>query len=224
MNDTGGDRAGGRAGALAFFGVVTASVSHELNNVLSIVDQTGGLLQDTIAAGAPIQADRVAAAAGAVRRQAERGLEIVRRLNRFAHSADDVCVRFDPTEVLENLVGLSQRFAQLERVELDLADTRGHPTLTGDPLAFQAVTFHAIRSGLAAARRGDRVTVGMREGDDGARFVLECPSPIEVGDEVLENLRRLATHLRAGVSTTDGNGTSTLEITFRNESPRDAAG
>ena len=33
---------------LKFFSAITASVTHELNNVLSIINQTGGLLEDLL--------------------------------------------------------------------------------------------------------------------------------------------------------------------------------
>ena len=45
--------------SLAFFGAITASVSHELNNVMSIIDQNNGLLKDLLAVGHPISNERL---------------------------------------------------------------------------------------------------------------------------------------------------------------------
>ena len=72
---------------LAFFGAITASVSHELNNVISIVYQTAGLLNDLLAGaqrGRPISDERLEQIAIRIGEQTERGAAIIKRLNAFA--------------------------------------------------------------------------------------------------------------------------------------------
>jgi len=47
---------------LAFFGAITASISHELNNVIAIIDQSAGLLNDLLAGaqyGRPITNEKL---------------------------------------------------------------------------------------------------------------------------------------------------------------------
>jgi len=76
---------------LVFFGTLTASVTHELNNVLSIIDQTRGLLEDLAvgaASGRAIDPARLETIATRIDRQVRKGVEIMSCLNRFAHSLD----------------------------------------------------------------------------------------------------------------------------------------
>ena len=104
---------------LAFFGAVTASVTHEQNNVLSVIDQTAGLLQDMIAAereGTPINIDRLADAVRTVQAQTERSLGIIRRL-RLRSSAEPLTLVGSPF-FAQAAVFLSIRLA-LETAERD---------------------------------------------------------------------------------------------------------
>ena len=76
---------------LHYFGQVTASVSHELKNVLAILSEHAGLLQDLAGmaqAGQGVDAERSRRLAAGMLRQIGRGDEIIRRMNRFAHSVD----------------------------------------------------------------------------------------------------------------------------------------
>jgi len=47
---------------LKFFGIITASVTHELNNILSIIDQSAGLVEDFMAnpdSGVPLTEEKL---------------------------------------------------------------------------------------------------------------------------------------------------------------------
>ena len=76
---------------LHYFGMVSASVSHELKNVLAILNENAGLLQDFAAMaeqGLPLDPDRIRRLAATMLGQIDRGDAIINRMNRFAHSAD----------------------------------------------------------------------------------------------------------------------------------------
>ena len=74
-----------------FFGEMSASISHEIKNVLAIVNENAGLLQDMvmmIEKGMPLSPERLSGLARSIVRQVKRGDRIVKDMNRFAHSAD----------------------------------------------------------------------------------------------------------------------------------------
>ncbi|MGD8291766.1 MAG: sensor histidine kinase, partial [Desulfobacterales bacterium] len=76
---------------LQFFGRISASVSHELKNVLAIVNENAGLLEDLACManrGKPIDPSRLIKMADAVKKQVGRADEILKNMNRFAHSID----------------------------------------------------------------------------------------------------------------------------------------
>ncbi len=99
-----------------FIGTITASATHEMRNVLAIVKESAGLIEDLVhassrAGGAP-HGDRILKATGRIDAQVARGAEIVTRLNRFAHSMDGGRERVDLAEEVREVAFLSQRLAR----------------------------------------------------------------------------------------------------------------
>lgn len=183
------------ADSLAFFGAVTASVSHELNNVISIIDQTAGLIEDMIAGeerGVPISIERLGTASATVRRQTGRGLDIIHKLNRFAHSADLPLVEFDINEVLTNLVGLTQRLASLKRSELEFKPTAEAVKITGNPFLLQQILFSAIRLVLTVVEPNDKIVLSAGKADSEVVIEIRCPRAMTVSDQNLAALQALA--------------------------------
>ena len=71
---------------LQFFGKISASISHEIKNVLAIINENAGLLEDfTLMAekGRPIDMERFKTVAGKIRGQVGRADGIVKNFNRF---------------------------------------------------------------------------------------------------------------------------------------------
>ena len=106
---------------LDFFGNMTASISHELKNALAIVNENAGLLGDLallMEKGRPLSPERLVSLAGNIRRQVQRADDIIRRLNRFAHSAHEPAASTDLGEVLAFTVALADRLATMKGVAL----------------------------------------------------------------------------------------------------------
>lgn len=202
---------------LAFFGAVTASVSHDLNNVISIIDQTAGLLQDMIDAenkGIPINIDRLLEAVASIQTQTERGLGMIGRFNRFAHSADESRVEFDATEVLGNIVELCQRLAGLKYAKLELKPLPGRLKMVGSPFFVQAVIFLSIRAALDAMERDDTIQVFARAEGEGTVVCLESPRRIDTSHQDMTALRLIAQHMSAQVEVKNDRQPAVVEITF----------
>ena len=105
-----------------FFGKMTASISHEIKNVLAIINENAGLLEDiTLMAdrGKPVEPQRLKTLAQAVIKQISRADTIVKNLNRFAHSADESLKSVDLNDILELVVVLSNRLAAMRGIELE---------------------------------------------------------------------------------------------------------
>jgi len=105
-----------------FFGKMTASISHEIKNVLAIINENAGLLEDiTLMAdrGRPIEPERLKTLAQAVMKQISRADTIVKNMNRFAHSTDESIKSVDLNDTLELVVVLSNRLASMRGLELD---------------------------------------------------------------------------------------------------------
>ena len=109
---------------LHFFGSMTASISHELKNALAIINENGGLLGDLamlMEKGRPLEPERLKTLSGNIRRQVQRADDIIRRLNRFAHSAQEPAATSDVREIFEFTIALATRLATMKGVTMTIA-------------------------------------------------------------------------------------------------------
>lgn len=173
-----------RERGLAFFGAITASVSHELNNVISIIDQSAGLLDDLLAgagAGQPLDNEKLERISGSILKQTGRGLTILRQLNRFAHTVDDARCQFEMTAVVDILVRLCQRLAGLKRMELGFDSAGTDVLVLGSPFLLEQAVFAVLRQTLDEGNRDDRITVSVLQDQSfGMVTVGAVPSGVDL--------------------------------------------
>jgi C4-dicarboxylate-specific signal transduction histidine kinase len=122
---------------LQFFGKMTASISHEIKNVLAIINENAGLLEDLALMadrGAAIDPQRLKNMSQAVVKQVGRADTIMKNMNRLAHSVDESINTIDLNDILELLVALSNRFASTRGVAVQ-------PKLNESPLKLRTSPF-----------------------------------------------------------------------------------
>ena len=122
---------------LQFFGKISASVSHELKNVLAIINENAGLLEDlTLMAdrGVPLDPARLNAMAAVVKKQIGRADTIIGNMNRFAHSADQPVTTVDLAQMVELAMAVTARFAAMKGIKINLK-------LPDNPVAVQTAPF-----------------------------------------------------------------------------------
>ncbi len=173
----------------AFLAKITASATHEIRNVLAIVKESAGLIQDVIhswgQSGVPNQ-DKVLRSLGRIDAQVTRGADLLSNLNRFAHSLDRAQEETDLSLEAQQVALLSQRFARKKRhlVQVRPADQRLPVALK--PLELQMALFAAVECcldqlpeastvTLHPAREGDRASVEFI-GEAGEKALLPAPA------------------------------------------------
>jgi signal transduction histidine kinase len=127
---------------LRYFGKVTASVSHELKNVLAILNEQAGLLQDFAAMaerGQPLDLERIRRLSATMLGQISRGDAIVKRMNRFAHSADEDCATVDLGGLATMVVELFARTAATRGVTVELKTAGIAESLSTHPFALETL-------------------------------------------------------------------------------------
>jgi signal transduction histidine kinase len=202
---------------LAFFGALTASISHELNNVISIIDQTAGLLDDMIKGeehGIPINIERLGTAVASIGKQTSRGLTIIRRMNKFAHSADHPTTEYDVRAMMRNLVELSRRLADMKRVDLVCEPAEDELLITGNPFAVQQALFGVIKLILEQAESGARVECGVQTSDPDVNLVMTVSMTMSVDASRLDGIRRTAELHRGRLSIREGEGVTEFRLTI----------
>ncbi|MFH1737920.1 MAG: hypothetical protein ABIH23_02845 [bacterium] len=152
----------GEREGLACFGRITASVSHEMNNVLAIVNELAGLLEDLLYGaeqGKAIEPERLTKVSEGIQKQIQRGQKIVQRLNRFAHSVDEPISECDLHGILDDTVGFARRFASLKGVDLQLEFPEDPVSFTNSRFAVQWAVFSCIDLALSVSNKGDCVQI-----------------------------------------------------------------
>lgn len=171
---------------LHFFGNMTASISHELKNALAIVNENGGLLGDLallMEKGRPLDPERLKTISGNIRRQVQRADDIIRRLNRFAHSAHESATTTNVFEILEFTTALAARLATMKGVTMTVVqgapvplETR--PFLLENMLWLCLKHLFVLADGsqsveFAAEATGADVLIGLRFGEGLAAAEIE---------------------------------------------------
>ena len=186
---------------LNFFGAITRSLSHDLNNVVAIITELAGLIEDFLFAakqGTPLDTGRLENTVERIVRQLERGKNYIKQLNRFGHSVDDPRTSIEAGEILERVVDYSRRFATLKKMSLMCSCPEKYILLEGSPFDLQHVLYRCIDAALGASTPGAEITVELEEADDGARFIISGQEVGESSDETSSRLI-LASQLVEGV-------------------------
>ncbi|MBS1262504.1 MAG: hypothetical protein MAG453_01857 [Calditrichaeota bacterium] len=202
---------------LAFFGRITASVTHELNNVLSIVEQAAGLLEDQLAAnehGVPLDPDRLRTVHSRIERQVERGAGIIHNLNRFSHTVDDRDRDTDLGEFLATLRALCERLAELRHVTLEVVPCASTVLIRHNPFAVLQALFRALEIVLDSAQAGETVRVEALPAADRVtiRFTGPASGLVAHRGPHLETCRSLLAEMDGELGTTEQSGGGAFEI------------
>ena len=169
-----------REQGLAFFGAIAASFSHEINNVISTVNELSGLLDDLARMaerGRPVEPERLQGIAGKTAEQVRRGSELIRRFNRFAHSADAPVATVWLNDLLESFTAVTARFATLKGVELRTAFPKEPVSIETRPFVLEHAVFLIVGEVLSVASPGDVVTVSLERREAGAAIRVSGRTP-----------------------------------------------
>ncbi len=161
--------------SLAFFAKIVAGQGHEITNVLNIINELNGLLQDLMAGadrGHQVNLERVKTISEKVQFQVQRGETMVRQVRAFAHNADVPVTVFDLKTVLEQVVFLAERHTRLSKSELVPDFPEDSTPLECSPFQLQQAVFLAIDAALQASTRPERIVVGYRIEDTRARLFV----------------------------------------------------
>ena len=181
----------------AFIEQITAGATHELRNVLAIVKEAAGLIEDLLNAGAEpgtLDRDKVFWAIARIEAQVGRGTALVGALNRFAHSLGGPDVSFDLRRAVEQAALLGRRFVQKRELEIQVRQDEGELNAVADGLRTYMALIAGIECCAEQVAAGGSVVIGaeLREGEPAVRFSGEdgdaAPVPVRA-DAALMNLR-----------------------------------
>jgi C4-dicarboxylate-specific signal transduction histidine kinase len=173
----------------AFVAEVTSGTTHEIRNILAIVKESAGLMEDLIHAfnrRGSLDQDKLMRSIGRIDAQVARGTELLSNLNRFAHSLDHVQDAIDVAQEIQQVASLCQFRARGRRHLLQVQPGDQNLTVLVNPFRFQMSLFAAVGCCLEQLPEGSTVLIRTDRKDDrptveftgqgGAETVLPTPT------------------------------------------------
>ena len=139
----------------ALLGRIVAEAAHDLNNVLAVTRDGGGLLGDILKmAGDMPYADKLKRIVDSIDRQTKRGAETAKALNQFAHLADEERAESDLATLADLALILTRRFASQRRTEISFPRPKKGIVFTGPVLRVLLGVVACLRACIDACAEG----------------------------------------------------------------------
>ncbi|WP_031479785.1 HAMP domain-containing histidine kinase [Maridesulfovibrio frigidus] len=206
------DTVQGRDG-LCFFGKVSATISHDVKNVLAIINEEAGLLQDlSLMAGQGMELDpeRLVKLAKKIQNQVKRGDTIIKNMNKFAHSVDVPESEVDFYEMTSLVVALFTRMAASKCVTVVLKEGE---MVAGkcDPFVAEMLIARCLEVSMDSAGKNHEIIVEVFT-KNSERVISVHGLRLEVAENDLQAIEALSKN--AGASLIVAPQDSLLEIIF----------
>lgn len=178
---------------LCFFGQISATISHDLKNVLAIINEDAGLMQDyslMAAQGMELDPVKVGKVAEKIQNQIKRGDSIIKNMNKFAHSIDLPECEVDFHELTSLVISLLTRMASRKCVTVSLAESetvRGK----GDPFTIQMLIAKCLELSMDSAGKDGELSVKISKIDGGSAIKIGGLND-SLPEEKLPSLEQLA--------------------------------
>ncbi len=133
---------------------MTTTISHEVKNVLAIINENAGLLEDFTLMGqqgGAVDPDRLVSVTGKVKQQVKRADSIIKNLNRFGHSTDAPVQEIDLEDTVTFMIDLCERQASGRGVALELIASGSAVKVTTNPFLLQNIIWLCLDFALEAA-------------------------------------------------------------------------
>jgi len=153
----------GEAG-LQFFGKMIASISHEIKNVLAVINENAGLLEDFVLLeekGIPLNPEKLKRISKTAKEQVKRADGIIQNMNRFAHSVDETVKTIDVIDTMELMIKLSARFSDMAGVSFKMDSRFNQIKIETNPFLLQNVIWFCLDSIMNLVNSGDTVSIAV---------------------------------------------------------------
>ena len=163
------------------FGKISAAISHDLKNVLAIVNENAGLLDDLAlraAKGIDIPPERLSTATARILKQVKRGDTVLKNLNRYAHSTDAPLQQVNVAEMVALMVDLAGRQAAMKEVVFTIAPAEVQVSTCA--IYVESLVYRLMRQVIDTLPRREAVAITVSEEGDMVLLSLRSASGLEM--------------------------------------------
>lgn len=176
---------------IAFLGKIAAQVTHELKNVLAIIKEASGLMEDIISISpeaATLHQDKIQNSLTRIKDQVKRGVELTGRLNKFAHSSYESPAEIDLYTMIEQIVALAVRVARNRKAVLKVYPPDQSIYIVTCPVRLQRTLFECIECCLNLLDSGGQINIYPKPGHENCQVYFACqdglPTKMFYGDDI----------------------------------------
>ncbi|MCP4745697.1 MAG: HAMP domain-containing histidine kinase [Desulfobacteraceae bacterium] len=155
---------------LAFFGKINAGISHELKNKLAVISETAGLMDDVLEMSkkpGKKQLETIVTCCKTIVEEVNRGFGVVKHMNSFSHSVDDLFTEVNLTETVALMVHITGFLSDACKVDVNSQPEFG-PMVYTCPFRLQNLLYHCFVFAFKSAGLNGRIDVSITKDDDGA--------------------------------------------------------
>jgi hypothetical protein len=152
----------------AFLATMTAGATHEVRNVLAIIKESAGLIDDLVQVfgrRGTLDQEKLRRAVDRIDTQVRRGADLLTSVNRLCHTLDQDLDSVELNEEVEQVVFLSQRFARKKGHSVAAGNKEGDAVVRVHPLRLHMALFSAVETCVGGLPEGAVITVAVRERD-----------------------------------------------------------
>lgn len=190
---------------LEVFSEVSAVVTHEMRNILAIINEGAGLLDDFAEMAGPegqLPAGRVLTSSTSIAAQVLRGNTLMKHVNSYAHSVDSWSAEVNIFDIVDVMASLSSRKAVQRKITVRVEVDKSHH-ITTSPVYLLSATYLCLVGLFSAVPEGETITISSFYD---ANLSIRFDTSKELGSgwspEIDERLQTVLPHMSATVEVT----------------------
>jgi hypothetical protein len=161
---------------LAFVSKIAATSIHELYKVVSSSQKSAGDLEKTLIDfinGTPLDSKILQSIADELADDSEQGLKLIKALNSFSRNLENDFGDFEINSLLENVVYLTQKIADLRKFKLLLKSGKDQAWIYSNPFYVQQTIYEAIKNIMSACSDGDSIIIAVDIGESDIGILIK---------------------------------------------------
>ena len=190
---------------LAFFGKVNASISHELKNILAIISEAAGLLNDLTemaSKGGNFELEMIQTCSQDIVEEIQRGFATIKQMNTFSHSVDDPLKRVNLSEVLDLMIHLAGFLSFSSKIRFD-PPKEASPIVLTCPWRLQSLIYQALVYAFESVGPDGEIQVSLHPQKDGsARITFSGLGKNSARRFPVDQTRQIAASINAEIGMT----------------------
>ena len=198
---------------LAFFGRVNASISHELKNILAIISEASGLLNDLTelaSTGGDVNLEMLKTCSSDIGEEIQRGFATIKQMNRFSHSVDDPMKKIDLLASLDLMSAVAGFLSYAGPVTIDSPEG-DLPEIFTAPFRFQHLIYELLVFAFKSSGPDIKIKVSVQTDEsDRVRIIFSSLKPLSMAAFSSELALRLAESIEAEIKA--GQKRETIEL------------